>query len=452
MELRRGIEKTLKGVGENNRRITAKNLYYTEYSMNDSLMAYMQKARWFMAKDRAMAKLTILENIPLYQAHDNRCSLLLLEVFFADRSKDFYIFPLGIAQGRKKNALKHKFSDVIIHEEENCVYYDALAEPSLAVFLASPWLTPRTKPREVPGGSNSGILFPGECFIKMYRRVQSGPHPESEMGIFLRKKKFPCIATVFGYWKYGEYTIAIVQQALKPGQNVWSLLGKKPCMKKSALLGKRLAQMHLALGKGREVAFIPESFTSLYRKQQNKIFLNLAKQVQEQLQRALPGLSNKYQRQIHKVLHIISLLPQKRRRLMASNDVGMRIRIHGDLHLGQIHWNSPDFFFMDFEGEPARSLAFRREKHSPLRDVAGMLRSFAYADAHFKGQRPNLAKPFLEAYWKEMGDSSLLPAKEENREALLSDYVLEKALYEISYEIGNRPAWLPVAICGLAGE
>jgi maltose alpha-D-glucosyltransferase/alpha-amylase len=77
-----------------------------------------------------------------------------------------------------------------------------------------------------------------------------------------------------------------------------------------------------------------------------------------------------------------------------------------------------------------------------------MLRSFAYADAYFKGCRPNLAEYFLEAYWQEMGNSFLLPIKQKNRKALLFSYVLEKALYEISYELGNRPAWLLVPLQG----
>ena len=321
---------------------------------------------------------------------------------------------------------------------------------SLAAFLVSPRLIFSKKPLEIQGSSNSAFLFPGECFVKIYRDLQSGPNPEIEMGNFLRKKKFPYIAKILGSWKYGEYTIATVQQALRPGPNAWDLLGKKPDVKKAALLGKRLAQMHIALGKGRESAFIPEPFTKLYRKRQNQSSQNLAKQVHEQLCRVLPNLSKENQRLANQALPIISSLPQKLRSLRASSDTGMRIRIHGDLHLGQIQWNSPEFFFVDFEGEPERSLDFRREKHSPLRDVAGMLRSFAYADAWFGGKRPNLATPFLEAYWHEMGDSFLLPRKEESRRDLLESYVLEKALYEIGYEAVNRPDWVWVALISLS--
>lgn len=279
----------------------------------------------------------------------------------------------------------------------------------------------------ISGSSNWVFIFPGQCFVKIYKRLRKGPNPEVEMGNFLHKKKFTYIAKILGSLKCGEYTIAIMQQALRPGPNAWDLLGKKPSAKKAALLGKRLAQMHIALGKGREAAFVPEPFTTLYKRRQNQSCQKLAKQVQEHLP------------------DVASLL-QKIRRLRASDDTGMRIRIHGDLHLGQIQWNPPDFFFVDFEGEPERSLDFRREKHSPLRDVAGMLRSFAYADAKFGGKRPDLATPFLEAYWQEMGDSRLLPRSAENRKALLESYVLEKALYEVGYEAANRPDWLWVPL------
>jgi maltose alpha-D-glucosyltransferase/alpha-amylase len=393
-------------------------------------IAYIKKARWFMAKNRKLTKLTIRRKFLIHQAKNSQCYLLFLDVTYSDGNTDLYSFPLLIKKNR--------------------IYYDVIAEPAFNSFLVSPWATSQKKPREIAGGSNSAVLFPGECFLKLYRRLQSGTHPENEMGTFLHKKKFPYIAKVLETWKYqdaeGEYTVAIVQQALKPGPNAWDLLGKKPCTKKAALLGKRLAQMHIALGKGREAAFVPEPFTPLYRKQQNQNSLSLAKDVQEQLQNALPRLNKKTQQLVSQVLPLLSTLPQKIQRLRVGTDSGMRIRIHGDLHLGQIQWNSPEFFFVDFEGEPARSLTFRREKHSPLRDVAGMLRSFAYADACFGGERPDLAKVFLEAYWKKMENSPLLPAKEKNREALLSSYVLEKALYEINYELDNRPKWLSVPI------
>jgi maltose alpha-D-glucosyltransferase/alpha-amylase len=210
--------------------------------------------------------------------------------------------------------------------------------------------------------------------------------------------------------------------------------------------------MHLVLGKGRAAAFIPEPFTPLYRKQQNQDSLALVNRVKEQLQRALPCLNKEVRQLVRQVLPVLSLLPEKLKRLRANADSGMRIRIHGDLHLGQIQWNPPDFFFVDFEGEPARSLAARREKHSPLRDIAGMVRSFDYADVCFgkgRASRPDLAMPFLEAYWQDIGRSPLLPAQEKSRKALLSGYVLEKALYEISYELSNRPEWLSVPVRGL---
>jgi maltose alpha-D-glucosyltransferase/alpha-amylase len=151
----------------------------------------------------------------------------------------------------------------------------------------------------------------------------------------------------------------------------------------------------------------------------------------------------------------------------------MRIRHHGDYHLGQVLYTGKDFVIIDFEGEPARPLSERRIKRSPLRDVAGMLRSFHYAAyvALFAQEAEGvyashpdvlpmlepwartwyswIAAAFLKTYREHISRASLLPRSQEDIQLLLDTFLLEKALYELSYELNNRPDWVRIPLKGI---
>ena len=147
---------------------------------------------------------------------------------------------------------------------------------------------------------------------------------------------------------------------------------------------------------------------------------------------------------------------------------GQRIRVHGDYHLGQVLRTEEDFVILDFEGEPARSIAERRAKQSPLKDVAGMVRSFGYAayaalfafTVHAPDEYASLvpwadtwehwaAEAFLRGYTAAAGDSTLLPRGSADRNALLTAFTLDKALYELGYELNNRPDWVRIPLLGI---
>ena len=136
---------------------------------------------------------------------------------------------------------------------------------------------------------------------------------------------------------------------------------------------------------------------------------------------------------------------------------GSRIRAHGDYHLGQVLWTGDDFAIIDFEGEPARPMSQRRFKRSPLRDVAGMLRSFAYAASASDLQRGRAAPEgwedrardsFMEGYLEAV-DSALMPPGEAATRTMLSIFELEKAVYELRYELNNRPDWVSIPVAGI---
>ena len=143
--------------------------------------------------------------------------------------------------------------------------------------------------------------------------------------------------------------------------------------------------------------------------------------------------------------------------LTHAGATGKIIRTHGDYHLGQTLWSEDDWVILDFEGEPARTLAERRRKRSPLRDVAGMLRSFAYVAIASdlvrgtpapEGWEEQARSRFLEGYL-ETADASLLPAGSVAIERILSVFELEKAVYELRYELDNRPDWVRIPVAGI---
>jgi len=145
------------------------------------------------------------------------------------------------------------------------------------------------------------------------------------------------------------------------------------------------------------------------------------------------------------------------RLLTHSGSAGKSIRTHGDYHLGQTLWAADDWVIIDFEGEPARSLTDRRRKRSPLRDVAGMLRSFAYAATAAEllrgtpapdGWEEQARSQFLDGYLATV-EPSLLPSGQAAIDRLLAVFELEKAVYELRYELDNRPDWVGIPVAGI---
>jgi maltose alpha-D-glucosyltransferase/alpha-amylase len=247
----------------------------------------------------------------------------------------------------------------------------------------------------------------------------------------------------------------------------------------AALLGRRTAEMHLALASSPDLPdFAPERIRPEDLSQD-------AQRIQTQLSSSLESLRQRLPALEDATFDAAALLLSKRRALIARSQAlglaaaGQRIRIHGDLHLGQTlclvgdSGAAQDFIFLDFEGEPARPLEERRRKQSPLKDVAGMIRSFSYAaqaglrqllDAQSgAGEKrdadqltawaqswQNLATAeFLSTYRKTIAAQDGLLPPPSQAQTLLDAYLLEKALYELMYELNHRPAWLQIPIAGI---
>ena len=240
----------------------------------------------------------------------------------------------------------------------------------------------------------------------------------------------------------------------------------------AALLGQRTAELHRALsGAEDDPAFAPEPFGELYQRSLYESMRATTGKAFRQLRRSLRRLPEELRPAAEDLLGRREALLARFAGLLAGKIEAARIRTHGDYHLGQVLWTGKDFVIIDFEGEPARPLSVRRIKRSPLRDVAGMLRSFDYAvhaaqreladrGVVAREQAETVASwgrlwyqesaaAFLRAYLETVRGSGIVPADPEHLRLLLDVYLLEKAVYELGYELDNRPGWVGIPLRGI---
>jgi maltose alpha-D-glucosyltransferase/alpha-amylase len=234
-------------------------------------------------------------------------------------------------------------------------------------------------------------------------------------------------------------------------------------------LGRRTAEVHLALASDSSVKeFSPEPFTP---EDLAAITADAAAQAQlalETLRGRLTALPEEVAARAQELLASRDRLLDQVRATPVLEFAASKIRIHGDYHLGQVLWAEGDFYILDFEGEPARPIAQRRAKQSPLKDVAGMLRSFSYAayaalfghtaprPEQFSRLEPwariwqaHASAEFLRGYFATAGGALFVPADPAQRDGLLRLFVLDKALYELNYELNNRPEWVRIPLWGI---
>ena len=234
------------------------------------------------------------------------------------------------------------------------------------------------------------------------------------------------------------------------------------------LLGQRTAELHLALAEDNEnPALSPEPFTALYRRSLYQSLRSLARTTFDLLRRRQTSLPEDAREQARAVLGSEEQLLRQVRAVLDRKVRISRIRIHGDYHLGQVLFTGKDFVIVDFEGEPSRSLSERRFKRAALRDVAGMIRSFEYAAEYAIRRGPGrpedvpILRPwarawhrwasalFLRGYLNTASDAPFLPRSREDASALLDFYLLDKAVYELRYELNSRPDWVGIPLAGI---
>jgi maltose alpha-D-glucosyltransferase / alpha-amylase len=245
-----------------------------------------------------------------------------------------------------------------------------------------------------------------------------------------------------------------------------------PYLEAARQLGRRTGELHIALAEDKgDPAFAPEPFNPSYQRSLHQSMHGLARQTLALLRKRIPDLPEELRGPAELACARRAEVLRRFRLILKRRLTGKRTRIHGDYHLGQLLWTGRDFVILDFEGEPASPLRTRRLKRSPLRDVAGMIRSFDYAvhqgllnHAASRGLRgPELrdrepwarlwyretATTFLRAYLETAGQQPFLPRTRAELDGLLTVYLLERTVYELSYELNNRPDWIHLPIQGL---
>jgi len=309
--------------------------------------------------------------------------------------------------------------------------------------------------------SNTSVIFDERLILKVYRRLEAGINPELEMLRFLSEHDFANIAPLHGWYAYhgrpAEATLGVLQEFVAGGLDGWELaldeLADAPdrFLARLRRLGEVTGAMHTALASdASDTSFAPEDpsleslglLTATIDEEIERLFVDLPEDAD-----ALDPIRRRGEE-----------IRDRLRQRTYTGASGRIIRHHGDFHLGQTLWSpADDWVVLDFEGEPARSLPERRRKRSPLRDVAGMLRSFAYAASAVELLRGAEAPPgweerarseFLEGYLAEV-DPAIVPPGTEAFDRLLSVFELEKAVYELRYELNMRPDWLPIPVAGI---
>jgi maltose alpha-D-glucosyltransferase/alpha-amylase len=365
--------------------------------------------------------------------------------------------------------------------------------------------------------SNTSIIYGDRLILKLFRRLEPGINPDYEIGRFLTERtRFSRVPAVAAAWNFHfpaeePTTLGMMQRLVESQADGWShatdelslfydLVETKDApriplpatftamsetappravqdvmsgyLETAATLGRRTAELHLALASdSRDAGFAPEPFT---KDDLRAVSVDATGQAQKAFdflnKHAAQTLAPQVAADAAALLRERGALADTVQTARTLEFTASKIRVHGDYHLGQVLWAEGDFYILDFEGEPARAIAERREKQSPLKDVAGMLRSFSYAayaglfahaasrPAEFDRLEPWArlwqtwsSAAFLSGYFTAAGHASFVPAEHSQRDALLRLFVLDKALYELNYELNNRPDWVRIPLRGVLG-
>jgi maltokinase len=442
-----------------------------------TFQAWIVSQRWFGSKAREVAQVEVSECVALREEVP-QLALALVEARFGEGTHETYQVPLGLRPASEG------WADRVIGEVDGWTVYDALADPATGRELLHrmrrgssetveegtlrfSWAagagaelggTVEVRPVGVEQ-SNSSIVFGEALILKAFRRVEPGVNPELELLRFLSEREFPNIAALAGWYEFeGRFidaTLGILQEYLAGARDGWELALDEVASAPDELLGRLRAlgevtgDLHTALGSDSgNPDFAPDEPS------QEALSL-LTADVDEQIERIFLDLP-----ETEAVAPIAGRGQDVREKLQSLSHIGAGgrvIRTHGDYHLGQTMLSDRGWVILDFEGEPARPLPERRLKRSPLRDVAGMLRSFSYVTAGSRLLRgvevaddweDRARDAFLEGYF-EHADPSLLPPGEAPTRQLLAVFELEKAVYELRYELNNRPDWVSIPVAGI---
>jgi maltose alpha-D-glucosyltransferase / alpha-amylase len=495
-------------------------VHFTHERFRDEVMLpYLRSRRWFAAKNEHVKDVRF-PMLATWSAGGRNWKLGMVDVEVESGDVQRYFQPLAIAwETRDKDPVETVGAYAIAkvrRKDRVGVLYSSFGNPEFPRALARAMgegaevslgrgrlrfthtslhesLAPAIEEEvRIPGldQSNTGVFFGNKLFLKAYRRIRPGINPELEIGRFLTEvAPFPHIAPIAGaieYLEEGEepVTLALLQRFVENQGDLWTqtldqlrramaVPAPAPAAEgqtaeaatvdahtsRMELLGRRVAEMHRAFcTTSGDAAFDPEPLTTADIDAWKQAIVAEAERTFELAREARAALPQGVHERVVERVNSITIDP-----------AGLvKTRYHGDLHLGQVLVARDDFVIVDFEGEPARPLAERRRKASPMRDVAGMLRSVSYAAVAAdlrREARPNDAgdgkrdllaawerdakNAFLNGYRTAASGVASIPSSEGAFDSMLDLFLLEKALYELRYEIANRPDWIAIPLRGL---
>ncbi|WP_434650633.1 maltose alpha-D-glucosyltransferase [Pseudomonas sp. D1-2] len=491
------------------------------------LPSWLQKRRWFAGKDSAIENVDIVYGV---RFGDPQHPVLLSEIDVTSAGQTLrYQLPFGllaeehvgpalpqqlalsrVRRGRQvglitdaftlENFIRAVLQGIQAGSVLPCADGELRFEPTEGLAALNLGAEPEVRYLSAEQ-SNSSVVVGGSLVLKLIRKVASGVHPELEMSAYLTAAGFsnisPLLGSVIRRDAQGEDALLMIAQgylsnqgdawewtqnnleralrdeladAVSEQEQHYNALGELKDF--AGMLGQRLGEMHQVLAQPTDNPDFAPQPTSAKEAQaigkdvaaQVENALRLLKQNQDQLNPADQAMVARLLEHSKTVLAHVQELAGK-----AAG--GLRIRVHGDLHLGQVLVIKGDAYLIDFEGEPARPLHERRGKHSPYKDVSGVLRSFDYAAAMAVQLHTVDSTADADAARKRVADRYLTEARQafvqayrlaaaslahewkdaEGEDAALALFGLEKAAYEVAYEAENRPAWLPVPLHGLYG-
>ena len=473
------------------------------------LPAYLPQQRWFTSKGKHITTCTITAYHPVLAD----AGIALVAVDFADGSREQYQLPIALSatpEQRRFYQEEHPalimgeitgtglLGDAVPRTDFRTALYQLLyrgggdagalnAEAGKALSEAAP-----IAKSVVPAidTSNTAIVYNDRFFFKLFRKLDPGLNPDLELVRFLSESTdFAHCPPYGGSLGIGSMddddrylNLGLMSGKVDNLGDAWELFQQLTeryfkddegdvdleTLQRAELLGFRTAQMHKALasaGKDRPKLY-PEAMSADYRGEITDAALRLLDRQFTQLQDKLAGLPDAQRALARRVLDARPALEAKLSALRQREMSAQLTRIHGDYHLGQVLFTKDDFFIIDFEGEPLLTIPERRRKRPPLKDVGGMVRSFHYAaqgqlllnpdryagrELSERAERwyQRVSETYLRAYFTECGAAGFLPADDADRRALLELFILEKAVYEVAYELNSRPAWLAIPLNGV---
>jgi maltose alpha-D-glucosyltransferase / alpha-amylase len=489
----------------------------------DVLPGFLANRRWFPERDQSKIRPTLSAGIPLSSDDDSEQLWITLVEAKSNGVSARYLLPLeihwvrseqerqnpramaAVRQGPREGTVMDVASDSrfvirFLRNLQRSLTIDEsgrkLVFSPTAAFLTDQFREPERVRAVTAEQSNSTTLVDTEYVVKVYRKLEAGINPEIEMGRFLTEQtefvNTPALLGTCELIESGERTsIGIIhrmvdnqgdgwevstayidryldeQRLLSPIEQPTTSEQLAPYLRLVAQTGRRLAELHLALSSRVDISdFRPDpvgpedidTWTDAIKGRAERVFNAFE-----------AHRSEVHKRDLHLLDELISLkhrLEKRLENLLPRDLVALKIRHHGDFHLGQMLVTKDDVFIIDFEGEPKRTFAERRYKMPAARDVAGLIRSLDYSvmaaferakaagsenrriETAISLWREEATGAFLAAYRERVDGSPLWPADAVWSDKLLKFFLLEKALYEIEYEIAYRPDWVRVPLIG----